>query len=70
MTQEALAEELGCAVQYLRRIEAGDENMTVRTMVRLANELRCSVMSLFEQPRTRAVRRGRPRKVDALFTKR
>ncbi len=59
-TQDALAERLDVNVQYLQRVEAGRENLTVRSLVKLAVCLRVEVASFFEVPA--AVRRaGRPR---------
>ena len=51
--------------QYLRRIETGVQNVTLTTLVNLANALRVDVRDLFEPPRpgSRVVRMGRPRKM-------
>ncbi len=59
-TQEALAEHAHVSLKYLQRVEAGRENLTLRSVVRLANHLRVPVGDLFERPRSRAVRQGRP----------
>jgi transcriptional regulator with XRE-family HTH domain len=60
-TQEALAERLGLQANNLQRVELGMQNLTVRSLVRLANGLGVSLASLFEAPRDRTVRPGRPR---------
>jgi transcriptional regulator with XRE-family HTH domain len=62
LTQERFSEDADITVQYLQRIEAGRENLTIRSLVRLAGLLRVSVTDLFAKPAQRAVRPGRPRK--------
>lgn len=59
-TQERLAEKVNLATRYLQAIEAGAENPTIRTLIHLAAALRVSVQALFEPPKSRAVRVGRP----------
>jgi transcriptional regulator with XRE-family HTH domain len=54
LTQEQFAEIAGVTVQYLQRVEAGRENLTVRSLV--------SVTDLFAKPAQRDVRPGRPRR--------
>jgi len=61
MTQEQFAEAGDFAVQYLQRVEGGRENLTVRSLVRLANLLHVSIPDLFAKPALRSVRPGRPR---------
>ena len=60
LTQEAFAEKLGMAPNNLQRIELGMQNLTIGTLVRLANGLGIPVARLFLPPRSRAVRTGRP----------
>jgi UDP-N-acetylglucosamine 1-carboxyvinyltransferase len=60
-TQEQLAERLGIQANNLQRIELGMQNLTLRTLVRLANGLGVGLMALFEAPTSRVVRPGRPR---------
>ena len=60
LTQEQLAERLRMEANNLQRIELGMQNLTLRTLVRLANELEVKPGALFEPPRSRVVRRGRP----------
>jgi transcriptional regulator with XRE-family HTH domain len=61
MTQETLAEEANVTVQYLQRIEGGRENLTVRSLVRLAKLLDVQVRELFRAPRSRRAPVGRPK---------
>lgn len=60
LTQEQLAELADISTTYLQRVEAGSENLTLRSLVRFANLLGVEVASLFAPPRSRAVRKGRP----------
>jgi transcriptional regulator with XRE-family HTH domain len=60
LTQEQLAERLRMDTNNLQRIETGRQNITIRMIVRLASALGCQPAALFERPRTRDVRRGRP----------
>ena len=61
-TQEALAEELDVSAAYLQRVEAGAENLTVRSLVRLARHLAVDVQALFDPPASTGRRPGRPRR--------
>jgi transcriptional regulator with XRE-family HTH domain len=61
-TQEQLAERLGLQTNNLQRIELGMQNLTVRSLARLANGLGVKLPSLFETPRSHVVRPGRPRR--------
>lgn len=62
LSQEALAERLGLSVQYVSRVELGT-NLTLASLVKLANTLRVTVADLLVTagPEMK-VRRGRPRK--------
>jgi DNA-binding XRE family transcriptional regulator len=62
LTQERFAEEADITAQYLQRVEAGRENMTVRSLVRMASLLHVSITDLFAKPAQREVRPGRPRR--------
>lgn len=63
LTQETLAERLEVSIKYLQRIEAGQENLTIQSVVNLANALDVPPGYLLQKPRTSPVRRpGRPRK--------
>jgi len=63
MTQERFAEAMGCSVQYVSRIEVG-ENLSLHTLVKIGNVLDVTVSELLEPP-TGIIpekKRGRPRK--------
>jgi DNA-binding XRE family transcriptional regulator len=63
-TQEQFAESIGLSHKYLQAIEGGRENLSVRSLVKLANLLRIRAGDLFRAPRSRQVRRGRPPKAN------
>jgi transcriptional regulator with XRE-family HTH domain len=48
-TQEQAAEASGIAVRHFQKIEAGDVNVTVATLVRVAKAFRVPVKALFEE---------------------
>jgi len=48
-TQEQAAEASGIAVRHFQKIEAGDVNVTVATLVRVAEAFRFPVKALFEE---------------------
>jgi transcriptional regulator with XRE-family HTH domain len=59
--QLELAERWGVTIGYVQRVEAGRENLTVRSLALLAQVLRTNVAELFQPPKSRARRRpGRP----------
>lgn len=61
LTQEALASRLGMSDVYLRRIEGGRVNVSVKSLARLADALEVEVVALFELPQRREKRGpGRP----------
>lgn len=61
MTQENFAEKLEVSLRYLQFVEAGNENLTIETLVKLANALKVPFPELFTPPTTTRVRRGRPK---------
>jgi len=61
MTQESFAEELDVSVRYVQYIESGTENLTIETLVQLANCLRVGIADLVAAPSTSRARRGRPK---------
>ena len=61
-TQQALADRVGMTVQYLSRIERGDVNPTIATLVRLANALEARPSELMRRVTVRRTKPGRPRK--------
>jgi transcriptional regulator with XRE-family HTH domain len=62
LTQEDLAERLGMPIKNLQRIERGLQNLTIRTLVRMAAAVGVKTAELFVAPASREVKRGRPRK--------
>lgn len=62
LTQEDLAERLGMPIKNLQRIERGLQNLTIRTLVRMAAAVGVKTAELFVAPTSREVKRGRPRK--------
>ena len=61
LTQEQQAELLGITVKYLQRIEGGGENLTVRSLVKIASAFGVGVTELFRLPKTRKAGPGRPK---------
>ena len=61
LTQEQQAERLGFTLKYLQRIEGGGENLTVRSLVKIASVFGVSVTELFHKPRTKQAGPGRPK---------
>ncbi|WP_437555502.1 helix-turn-helix domain-containing protein [Sorangium sp. So ce367] len=66
-TQAEVAEALGTSVPNYQRIEHGQQNVTIRTMVRIANVIGARVAEFFQEPEAPTPeapqrRRGRPRK--------
>jgi transcriptional regulator with XRE-family HTH domain len=61
-TQEEFAEDLDVSLKYVQRIEAGRANLSVRSLVRVANALHVPLKEFFSKPRSMSVRRGRPSK--------
>jgi transcriptional regulator with XRE-family HTH domain len=63
LTQERLAEKCKVSLKYLQRVEAGRENLTLESLVKLANVLKVAPSALLEPPSTLArPRLGRPAK--------
>lgn len=61
-TQEQFAERLGYSTKYVQRIEAGRLNLSIRSLVRLANVLRTRSIELLVMPASLATKTGRPKK--------
>lgn len=61
LTQEQQAERLGFTLKYLQRVEGGGENLTVRSLVKIASVFGVGVTELFRKPRTKQAGPGRPR---------
>lgn len=60
LTQEELAEKLGVGWRYVSRAERG-ENLSLLTMAKIANALGVRVKALLNEPRTIAIKQGRPK---------
>ncbi len=60
LTQSELATQLGSSDKHLQRVEAGQENLTLRTLSGLAQALGVQVAALFRPPLATVRRRGRP----------
>lgn len=60
LTQAAFAEVLGLTTKHVQKIELGELNMTIRSLSRLADNLDVGIGELFEPPKSRQIRRGRP----------
>ena len=61
LTQDQQAERLGFTLKYLQRIEGGGENLTVRSLVKIADAFGVPVTELFRKPRTKQAGPGRPK---------
>ena len=59
LTQEQQAEHLGLTVKYLQPIEGGRENLTVRSLGKIASAFGVPVTELFRKPRTKQAGPGR-----------
>jgi transcriptional regulator with XRE-family HTH domain len=62
LTQEEFAGRLDFSVKYTQRVEAGRQNLSVGSLVKLANTLDVAVADLFKKPRTLRANKGRPPK--------
>ena len=62
LTQEQLAEQAGVTVGYVRQIEGGTENLTLESLVKLANLLEVGLDEVMVAPTSMKARRGRPPK--------
>jgi transcriptional regulator with XRE-family HTH domain len=62
LTQEELAERLDVGVRYIQAVEAGRQNVTLKTMALFAAELRSQAISFFEPPNTKTPKPGRPKR--------
>jgi len=48
LTQEDVADSAGIALRHYQKLEAGEVNVTLRTMVRIAEALRLQVHELLD----------------------
>jgi transcriptional regulator with XRE-family HTH domain len=60
LTQEEFSAEVGVSLRYLQQVEAGRENLTIESLVKLARHLRVRVVELFVPAQAQVGRRGRP----------
>lgn len=61
-TQAGLAEALGVSTPYVASIESGRENLTIRSLCKLADAFEAPMKTLLRAPkRTTPPKRGRPR---------
>jgi len=61
LTQEAFAESASVSVKYVQSVEQGRQNLSLRSLSRLANLLRVAPAELFRTPRSAPAKPGRPR---------
>ena len=47
LTQEGLAAQAGMAVRHVQKIEAGEVNVTIRTLAKIAQALGLNISDLF-----------------------
>lgn len=62
LTQEQLAERADVTTRYVQSVEAGNENLGLETIAKLASVLKTHPGRFFEPPTTRKPRPGRPKK--------
>ena len=60
-TQDQLAVQLEVSVQYLRRVEGGGENLTIKSLVEIARVCGARTADLLSPPVSRKVVKGRPK---------
>jgi transcriptional regulator with XRE-family HTH domain len=61
LTQQQLADAVGVTLRYVQSVEAGRENLSLRSLVAWANVLEVAVPALLEPATTRKSSVGRPR---------
>ncbi len=61
LTQAELAERLGIALRNLQRIERGEQNLTIQTIVKVANALGVPPSEFWKAPTRPPAKRGRPK---------
>lgn len=62
LTQQGVADAMGMEVSNYARIEGGRANVTLDSLVRIANALDTPILSLFKAPKSLEVPKGRPRR--------
>lgn len=61
LTQEDVADRIGTAVKNYQRIESGRQNLTVRTLVRIAHAIGVEPIAFWDPPASTRRQRGRPK---------
>lgn len=62
LTQERLAELVDVSTRYLQRVERGGASASLLFLARVAEALDAKMPELFEAPRSRDVKVGRPKR--------
>lgn len=64
LTQRELGERCEIDIKYMQDIEGGRQNLTLKTLLRLADALEADLVDLFEAPKSLHAPRGpgRPRR--------
>ena len=60
LTQAQTAECLEVSLKYWQRVEAGTQNLSILSLIRIAAVLHVPPRDLLDSPRARTVKRGRP----------
>ena len=61
LTQQQLADAAGIGWKYQQQIELGYENLTLKSLVKMANVLGVTLVDLMKAPAAHPARPGRPR---------
>lgn len=61
LTQERLAEKLSVSSKYVQQIEAGTQNLSLRSLARIADAVSAPLVALLEPPKSLRSPAGRPR---------
>lgn len=62
-TQQDLADALGVTLRHVQAVEGGEQNLSLKALVRVANGLGVPLAALLEAPERRRRQPGRPKKV-------
>lgn len=62
LTQQQVTDHIDIDLRHFRRIERGTENITIETLVRLADALQLPPISLLRKAKPRPPQTGRPRR--------
>lgn len=62
LTQDELAEALDVSVGYVRQVEGGGKNLSVRSLAAFADAVGAELPELLSPPASKARKPGRPRK--------